>query len=317
MNKKTRFSIAQIEAASTHIDPVFLRTPQFIQPSLGEIFDCNVLLKVETLNPIRSFKGRGAELLVAQAADQNPLMCASAGNFGQAMAYSCRKRQIQLTVYASVTANSFKVDRMRKLGAMVVLHGEDFDRAKIEARRIAQESGVRFVEDSLDVETVIGAGTIGLELVSFNEPIDVILIALGNGALMNGTGSIFKARSASTRVIAVQAAGAPAMVESWRSGSIIYHEEARTIADGIAVRIPVEEALTDMQDIVDDAILVSEQSILKAIKIIHQHAGIVVEPSGAVGIAAMLEQPARFKGKTVATILCGGNMTAEQYQSWL
>lgn len=311
-----RISTQRIDEALFIIDPVFCRTPQFVSETLSEVFSNRLVLKIETLNPIRSFKGRGADFLLAKADKHIPMVCASAGNFGQAMAFACRKRGVQLTVYASVNANPLKIDRMKALGANVVLRGNDFDAAKLEAKDAAGTSGARFVEDSLDVETAEGAGTIGLELLEFSEHIDVLLIALGNGAMINGIGTIIKEGSPDTKVIAVQAAGAPAMVESWRSNTIITHNTVNTIADGIAVRIPVPQALQDMADTVDDAILVSEASILKAMSLIHLHAGIVSEPSGAVGVAALLENTDRFKGLTVGTIICGGNVTAQQLKEW-
>ena len=311
-----RLSTSRIEQAFNTIDPVFLHTPQFFSESLGELFSSRIVLKVETLNPIRSFKGRGADFLLSNADKQIPIICASAGNFGQAMAYACRKREVPLTVYASVHANPLKIDRMKALGATVLLRGNDFDAAKLEAKNAAKESGARFVEDSLDIETLEGAGTIGLELLDFPEPIDVLLVALGNGAMINGIGKIFKERSPHTRIIAVQAAGAPAMIESWRTKTVVTHNTVNTIADGIAVRIPVPEALNDMQDIVDDAILVNEPSIVKAMNLIHLHAGLVSEPSGAVGIAALMENATLFKSLTVATIICGGNVTQQQLNDW-
>jgi len=316
MNINHRLSVTRIEEAFRKIDPVFLRTPQYINESLSELFTTKLILKIETLNPIRSFKGRGADFLVSEAEANTPLICASAGNFGQAMAYACRKRKIKLTVYASTKANPLKIERMKYFGANVILQGDDFDAAKLEAKRVAKDSGARFIEDSLDIETLEGAGTIGLELLKFGQPIDALLIALGNGAMINGIGRIFKERSPKTKIIAVQAAGAPAMIESWRKKTMVTYEHTKTIADGIAVRIPVPEALEDMNGIVDDAILVDEDSILKAMKLLHLHAGIVTEPSGAVGIAALMENKRLYEGKTVATIVCGGNVTEQQLQTW-
>jgi threonine dehydratase len=119
--------------------------------------------------PSDSFKGRGADFLISNADKNTPIVCASAGNFGQAMAYACRKRGVQLTVYASIHANPLKIDRMRSLGANVILKGHDFDAAKLEAKKLQEYPVRRFVEDSLDIETLEGAGTIGLELLDFPE----------------------------------------------------------------------------------------------------------------------------------------------------
>ena len=310
-------SLGRVEQAARVIDPVFLNSPQFVCEPLSEELGVRLAIKVETLNPIRSFKGRGTDALVSEAEDGVSLMCASAGNFGQAMAYSCRKRGLDLTVYASTNANPLKVGRMGALGARVVLHGSDFDEAKIEARRVARERGARFVEDSLDVETLEGAGTMGLEWLRFPEPLDALLVPLGNGAMFNGVAGVMKDRSPGTRMIAVGATGAPAMVESWRTGRLVAHDRIETVADGIGVRVPVPQALEDMDGLVDDAVLVGEDSIIEAMRLLHRHAGVVAEPSGAVGVAAVMERPDLFHGLLVGTIICGGNLTADQMREWL
>jgi threonine dehydratase len=312
-----RLSLAHIEQAMHVIDPVFLHTPQYRAESLDALLGCRVVVKVETLNPIRSFKGRGASYFLTQVPTGTPLICASAGNFGQAMAYACRSKGVHLIVYASVHANPLKVERMRALEAEVRLHGDDFDAAKAEAKRVAQTTNTRMVEDSLEVATGEGAGTIGLELLQWSEPLDSVLVALGNGALLTGVGRWVKAHAPTTRVIGVAATGAPAMVESWRANQLIEHTTVHTIADGIAVRIPIPEAVKDMHGTVDDALLVSDESMLTAMKLLHHHLGLVVEPSGAVGIAAILERRDQFQDQLVATIICGGNVTPQQMTKWL
>jgi threonine dehydratase len=312
-----RLSLARIEEAARIIDPLFLNSPQFVCEPLSEALGVRLLLKIETLNPLRSFKGRGADYCVSQLPTDARIVCASAGNFGQAMAYACRKRGLALTVYASVNANQFKVERMRALGADVVLHGEDFDAAKIEAKRVAAQTGARMIEDSLDPATGEGAGTIGLELLSFPERLETLLVPLGNGAMLAGIARVMKARSPQTRVIAVQSTGAPAMVESWRAGRTIVHDRIDTIADGIGVRVPVPEALADLHGLVDDALLVHDETIITGMGLLHRHAGVVVEPSGAVGVAAILEHTALFRDGLVGTIVCGGNLTLEQMDAWL
>lgn len=312
----SRFNAEDIEKAVAQIDRIFLNTPQYECETLSKYLGAKIIVKIETLNPIRSFKGRGADLLVSKTESQK-LVCASAGNFGQAMAYSCRKKGIALTVYASVHANPFKIERMRELGAEVILKGDDFDSAKMEAKAAAQRAGAQFVEDSLDVDTAIGAGTMGLELKDYQGSIDSLLIPLGNGALLNGVSTVMKQYRKGTKIVAVQAAGAPAMIESLKMGKLVMHEKVNTIADGIGVRIPVAQALDDMKGLVDDHILVKEETIIESIKLIHQHVGILAEPSAAVGVAAILENKSMFKDKTAATIICGSNLTKEQIGKWI
>jgi threonine dehydratase len=299
------------------IDPVFLRTPQYHADSLSRLFGAKIVVKVETANPIRSFKGRGAEYLASKIAGNTKLITASAGNFGQAMAYACGRREIDLTVYASVKANPLKLERMRALGATVVLQGDDFDAAKIEAKRVAAEMGVRLVEDGLDIETGEGAGTIGLELADWKGEFDAVLLPLGNGALACGVGRYLKHVRPQIRVVAIQSAGAPAMLESWRQKRMVTFDTISTIADGIGVRLPIPECVRDMEGIVDDGIFVQDASLLEAMRLAHEHLGLVLEPSGAAGLAALLEHRERFADQTVAVVLCGGNVTAEQMKLWL
>lgn len=310
-----RFTYHDIIHAQSCIDPVFLNTPQFECEPLSMLFDCRVILKVETLNPIRSFKGRGAELLTHHAKERS-MLCASAGNFGQAMAWSCRKRDIDLTVYASIHANAFKVSRMKELGANVIQQGDDFDSCKAIAREVASKKGIRFVEDSFDVDTVVGAGTVGVELSSGSYSPDAILVPLGNGALTNGIAMALKNVLPNTRIVGIQSKNAPAMVESWRTGKTITHDKVDTIADGIGVRIPVDVALNEMKELIHDAMVVAEGTIIQAMKLLRLHTGLTVEPSAAVGLAAMLENRELFAGKTVALVLTGSNLTEQQLQQW-
>lgn len=300
------------------IDPVFLNSPQYRSEALEAELGCRLVVKLETLNPIRSFKGRGPSYFVSLLEPGARIVCASAGNFGQGLAYAVRTRgDIHLTVYASVNANPLKIARMRALGAKVVLEGEDFDAAKLVAKRYAASSGTMMVEDGLIPSISEGAGTMALELTRWPDAFAAVLVPLGNGAMLGGVGCWFRHASPNTQVIAVQAVGAPAMIESWQAGKIIEHGSVATIADGIGVRVPIPEAVDDMKHLVDDAILVRDETILEAIKLAHKHLGLVLEPSGAAGLAAILENKQRFSGQLVATILCGGNLTPDQMRDWL
>jgi threonine dehydratase len=312
-----RLRLEHIEQAAKVIDPVFLNTPQFFCESLSEELGLELIVKSEVLNPIRSFKGRGADYFFIRNPDLAEVVCASAGNFGQGMAYAARKRGIRQIVFASEKASPLKLERMQKLGAQVRLYGPDFDAAKAYARHYAQENKMCFVEDGKEVEISEGAGTIAVELMKYPQSLEVLLIPLGNGALMAGMSRWIKYLSPKTQVIGVVAIGAPTMEKSWRAGQCIQTNTINTIADGIGVRVPVPEALEDLKGLVDDIVLVDDTAIIQAMKLSHQHLGVVLEPSGAVGIAALMTCKGRFSGQRVATILCGGNLTQEQMKMWL
>jgi threonine dehydratase len=312
-----RIRLEAIEEASRTIDPVFLNSPQFHTESLSEVLGCELVIKVETLNPIRSFKGRGADYFFVRNPDITEVVCASAGNFGQGMAYAARKRGVKQIVFASEKANPLKLERMKSFGADVHLHGEDFDAAKLAGKDYAKQNGLRFVEDSRDTEFTEGAGTMAIELLKYPKPFDAVVVPLGNGAMIAGVARWVKAHSPTTKIIGVCAAGAPAMEKSWRTGKFMQTDAIATIADGIGVRVPVPEALDDIKDLLDDILLVEDAQTIEAMKLVHQHVGVVLEPSGAVGIAAIMNNKESFAKQHIATILCGGNLTNEQMKQWL
>jgi threonine dehydratase len=320
MNKNQRLSLDNIADAALAIDPVFLHTPQFVSEGLSARFQCELTLKVETLNPIGCFKGRGASFFLQRMAASGrvtPMVCASAGNFGQALAYACRAHGLPLTVFASVHANPLKVTKMRGFGAAVQLEGEDFDAAKIAAARWAEQNGACLVEDGRQTEIAEGAGSIGVELLASGKSFDAVLLPLGNGALLTGVARWIKAHSPETRMIGVSSVHAPAMHDSWKDGRIIESKEARTIADGIAVRIPIPEAVWDMNGIVDDVLLVEESSIRAAMRLLLEEERLIVEPAGAVCVAALVEHASLSEYGRIGTVLCGSNLTQEQIKMWL
>jgi threonine dehydratase len=314
VTENRRLSLERISHAATVIDPVFLNSPQYLAESLGKRLHCRLVVKIETLNPIRSFKGRGADLLVGSLRGRPHLVCATAGNLGQGMAYAARKRGFPLTIFVAADANPMKVERMRALGADVRLIA-DADPA-ITARAFAAENSAQLVEDGRDVPIGEGAGTIGLELLRWPEPFDAILVPLGDGSLLAGVSRWVKAHHPATEMIGVCAKGSPAMERSWRSGRII-EASADTIADGLAVSNPYPEALADITGQVDDIVLADDSTMLEAMRVAHQELGIVLEPSGAAGLAALMSYGERFQSQLVGVILTGGNLTLEQIRQWL
>ncbi len=310
-------TIAGIEEAARVIDPAFLHTPQFVCEPLSDRTGVTTVLKVESVNPIRSFKGRGADYLLHRLGTQTkPIVCASAGNFGQGMAYACRKRGIEITVFAAHTASPLKIERMRGLGAKIELEVGDFDQAKDAARRFAEERDQLFIEDGKIGAIGEGAATIALELTGMQEPLDAVFVPLGNGSLVNGIGTWLKHASPRTEVIAVCAATAPSMALSWKAHRVV-DAPSDTIADGIAVRVPVPEAVALMEHTVDDVMIVDDEMMVASMRTLLHDAGLVVEPAGAAGLAAIAQRKHDLAGKRVAAILTGGNLTQDQLKAWL
>jgi threonine dehydratase len=317
MSTPNRLSLERIAQAAGVIDPVFLNSPQFRAEPLERQLNYRVVVKVETLNPIRSFKGRGAEYLMGTLSGRPDLVCATAGNFGQGMAFAARRRRVPLTIFASLTANPLKVERMRALGVEVRLVGENFKAAQTAAAAFAAETGAKLIEDGRIPAISEGAGTIGMELLRWPEPFDAILVPLGDGALLGGVARWVKAHAPATKMIGICASGAPAMERSWSARQVQDMGQTETIADGIEVQSPYPEAVADLVALADDILLVEDHALLTAMQQAHRDLGVVLEPAGAAGLAALNTYRERFKGQLVATILTGGNITPEQARQWL
>ncbi|WP_307797349.1 threonine ammonia-lyase [Actinomadura barringtoniae] len=317
--QETRLDTARIRAARQVIDPIFLDTPLYRCEALEPVLGCAVSVKLETANPIRSFKARGTEVVASGLAanGSRAVVCASAGNLGQALAWSGRGRGLEVTVVASRHATVAKLERIRALGAELELVDGDHELARERAAAIARDQGIRLVEDSLDLETCEGAATIGLELVDALPSFDAVLIALGGGAMATGVGHVVKSHASDVEVICVQPAGAPAMTRSWREHRVVSTDSADTIADGVAGRHPIPEVLDDLLLVADDAVLVQEASIVTGMRMLLDHAGLIVEPSAALGIAAILEDRERFADRHVLTIICGSNVDMDAYHRWI
>ncbi|MEU1199995.1 pyridoxal-phosphate dependent enzyme [Streptomyces sp. NPDC005813] len=317
--QETRLDTARIRLARRAIDPIFLDSPLYRCEALEPHLGCAVSIKLETANPVRSFKARGTEVVASLLADRGSraVVCASAGNLGQALAWSGRGRGLDVTVVASRCATVAKLDRIRALGARLELVDGDHEMARERAAAVARRDGIRLVEDSLDIETCEGAATIGLELVDAMPSFDTVLIALGGGALATGVGHVMKALAPQVEVVCVQPQGAPAMTLSWRQRRVVTTDSTDTIADGVAGRLPIPAVLDDLLLTADDAVLVQEKSITAAMRMLLDHAGLVVEPSAALGIAAILEDRDRFAGRHVVTIVCGSNVDVDAYHRWV
>jgi peptide deformylase len=317
---KHRLSLDQIALASKTIDPVFRQSPQYECESLSEELGCRLTLKIEVTNPIRNFKGRGAGFLLSEAmkrGDRRPVVSASAGNWGQALAYVARHQNRPVVVYASRDANPLKVARMQSFGAEVRLVEGDFDQSKVEAKRFAAATGAWMAEDGLEPEIAEGAGSIAVELLSERPALDAIVLPLGNGSLLNGNARWVKAASPATRMIGVCAAGADAMLTSFERGEPVETASVDTIADGIAVRVPIPESIADMRGLVDAVQVVTDDQIIEAMRLLFAHTGLLIEPAGAAGIAMLLAHRNTFAGQQVATVLCGGNLTESQIREWI
>jgi len=305
-----------IRAARDRIPAAFRDSAQFVCEPLSEALGVPVVVKVEIANPIGCFKGRGTWLAVAEllargeVGERKGIVVASAGNFGQGVAYAGRAMRVPVVVFAAESANRVKVAAMVRLGADVRLAGEDFDAAREAAASHAAETGWRLLVDGADPWIALGAGSMACELTDAVQggslpALSAVYVPVGNGALIAGIGAWMRHAAPETRVIGVQAAGAPAMTLSWRAKRPIETERADTIADGIAARVPVPEALAVMLEVVDDMLVVDDPSIIAATAQLADALPLAIEPSAGAAWAAALQQPATG---AIALILTGGNV---------
>lgn len=306
-------SSERIARAYHTIGSPFRDTPQFEAPVLSERFGCRLVVKVETLNPIRSFKARGAQFFASELSGRPQLVCSSAGNFGQGMAYASRERGLALTVFANAPGNPLKLARMRALGADVRVVDGNIDEAHAAARAFAAEHGALLVVDGEEPAIAEGAGTIALELLRWPEPFDAILAPLGDGALLGGISCWCKAHSPEVRMIGVCASGSPAMWRSLQAGRVVA-APARTIAEGIAIETPCAAAVANLDALADEVLLVDDASLIEAMQVAHRDIGLVLEPSGAAALAAVTTHPERFRGQRIGVVLTGGNLAPAHMQ---
>lgn len=315
-----RLDIKRIEAAVGKIDPVFLNSPQYVCDGLSRALGSRIVLKVETINPIRCFKGRGVDTVLSglkSGKEAQKVVCASAGNLGQALAYGARRRGFSATVMASAKASRSKIESMKALNADVILVDGAIEEALAAAADFSERTGAFLLEDSKNVETCEGAGTIGLELAAFHPPLDAVVISLGAGAMATGVGYAMRSRLPAIEVITVQPEKAPGMTLSFRAGQVVDAGPPSTIADGVAGRYVLPEVLDDLREVATDARLVSEDSIKEAMGFLYRFSGLIVEPAAALGIAAILDNRDRFRGATVATVLCGANISTTDFEKWV
>ncbi|MGP3969246.1 threonine ammonia-lyase [Streptomyces sp. 6N223] len=321
MNAELDLSLDRIARAAETIDPLFLNTPQYVDGQLCErLGGRRVLVKVETLNPLRSFKGRGADFHVGELARRSPgatVVCGSGGgNFAQAIAWAARRHGLRAEVFMPAGMSPVKLRRAASLGATV--HAVSHD-VKAAARAYAAGAADRvFVEDGRDAAVAEGAGTIGVELLRDGagaEPFGAVVLPLGDGALITGVARWVKAHAPGVRVLGAASVNAPALYRSWRTGEVTEAVPENVFAAGINITRPTAEAVARTRALVDDIVLVTDEELLSAMRLAAETLGVLPEPAGAAGLAAVAAHGGALQGDdtdadangTVATVITGAN----------
>ena len=305
----TMLTLQHIRDAATRLQGQVANTPFVESRTLSEVTGAQVFLKFENLQFTASFKERGACNKLAQlSAEQRTrgVVAMSAGNHAQGVAYHAQRLGLRAVIVMPRFTPGVKVERTRGFGAEVVLHGDTLDAARAHALALGEQQHLTFVHPYDDEAIVAGQGTVGLEMLEAEPDLDMLVIAVGGGGLIAGIATAAKALQPGIEIVGVQTTRFPAMFNAIKGTQHV--QGTSTIAEGIAVGTPGQVTQAIIADKVDDLVLVDEGDIEQAIVMLLEIEKTLVEGAGAAGLAALLKDPARYAGKKVGLVLCGGNI---------
>jgi len=286
-------------------------TPLYEWPALSKLLGCRYYLKHENHTPTTAFKVRGGIYLVSRLSDEQKhrgIICCTTGNHGQSLAYACRLFGARCVVVVPVNANPDKIAAMRALGAELVEYGRDYDEARDHCEAVREREGFRYVHSANEPELIAGVGTFALEIYDDLPDPDVILTAVGLGSGICGIALVAAARRPATHVIGVQSEGAPSVTLSWRAGKSVETGTPQTFAEGMATRKPAEMTLEIMRRHVHDMVLVTDDELREAIRLLLRVTHNLAEGAGAASTAAAFQLLEQLAGKTVVGVVTGGNL---------
>lgn len=301
-------------AARRHIAPYLRPTPLYRWPALEALTRAQLWVKHENHQPIGAFKVRGGVNLISQLSPgerSRGVVSASTGNHGQSVAYAASLFGVRAVICVPERANPVKVDSMRALGAEVVFAGRDFDDAREHCEKLAGEHGYRYIHSGNEPALIGGVATGTLEILEERPDTEVVVVPVGGGSGLAGACIAAKAVRPSVQVIGVQSAAAPAAYRSWRARALV-EDACATIAEGLATRTAFELPQRIIGELADDFVLVSDSELLQATRLMIEKTRNLVEPAGAAALAAVLADPDRFAGRTVAIVCSGGNISPAQ-----
>ena len=306
--------LADVLAARQRIRPYLRPTPLYRYPALDQLTGAHAWVKHENHQPVGAFKVRGGVNLISQlsaAERRRGVITASTGNHGQSVAYAADLFGIQAVICMPAQANPVKVESMQALGAEVIFHGRDFDEAREHCEKQAAEHGYRYVHSGNEPALIAGVATCTLEILEDRPETEVIVVPVGGGSGAAGACLVAKAARPSIEVIGVQSEAAPAAYRSWRARALVT-DTTSTFAEGLATRTAFELPQRILWELLDDFVLVSEQALRTATRLMIEKTRNLVEPAGAASLAAVLGTPERFAGRQVALVCSGGNISPAQ-----
>lgn len=307
-------TIEAIDRASVVLGEILEPTPFIKNNNLSDIYEANVFLKREDLQMVRSYKIRGAYNKIRSIEPETlkkGIVCASAGNHAQGVAFSCSKLQIIGSIFMPTTTPKQKIEQVKMFGKEfieIVLTGDTFDAANAAAIAFAQESGRTFIPPFDDPKVMEGQGTIGREILQQSKvKLDYVFVPIGGGGLASGLGSYFKMMSPETKIIGVEPGGAPCMKAAIEAGELVELEDIDKFVDGAAVKKAGALTYQVCKEVLDDIVVVPEGAVCTTIIQMYNKSAIVVEPAGALASAALRFYADKIKGKNVACIVSGSN----------
>jgi threonine dehydratase len=306
--------LADVLAARQRIAPYLHPTPLYRYPALDAMTEAQLWVKHENHQPVGAFKVRGGVNLISQLnADERSrgVAAASTGNHGQSVAYAADLFGVRAVICMPEQANPVKVDSMRALGAEVVFHGRDFDDARQYCEKLAAERRYRYIHSGNEPSLIAGVATYTLEICQARPDIEVIVVPVGGGSGAAGACVVAKAVRPSIEVIGVQSEAAPAAYRSWRARALL-EDTTSTFAEGLATRTAFELPQRILRELLDDFVLVSDDALKAATRLMIEKTRNLVEPAGAAALAAVLGAPGRFSGRRVAIVCSGGNISPAQ-----
>jgi threonine dehydratase len=306
--------LADVLGARRRIAPYLRPTPLYRYPALDALTGAQLRVKHENHQPVGAFKVRGGVNLVSQLGVEERgrgVIAASTGNHGQSVAYAADLFGVRAVICMPEQANPVKVESMRALGAEVVFHGRDFDEAREHCEQLAAEHGYRYIHSGDEPALIAGVATYALEILEAQPDTEVIVVPVGGGSGAAGTCLVAKAVRSSVEVIGVQSQAAPAAYRSWQAGALVA-DTTSTFAEGLATRTAFEMPQRILRELLDDFVLVSEDALRAATRLMISKTRNLVEPAGAAALAAVLDAPDRFAGRKVAIICSGGNISPAQ-----
>lgn len=316
-NTKPQFNFKE---AVIRLKEIVIKTPLQYNAHLSKRYQCNIFLKREDLQVVRSYKIRGAYNLMKSLTEvqlQKGVVCASAGNHAQGFAYSCKKLNVKGIVFMPVITPNQKINQTKMFGESnikIKLIGDNYDECAAAAKEFTKANGMTFIHPFDDPHVIEGQATVGVEILEELNSVDYLFVPVGGGGLASGVGTYFKTYSPKTKIIGVEPEGAPSMYEAFKANKPVTLDSIDTFVDGASVKRTGDLTFSICRNVLDDLHLVSEGKVCSTILKLYTEDAIVAEPAGALTVSVLSDFADEIKGKNVVCVISGGNNDIDRMQ---